>query len=258
MSFWLISSKSAHDESIKNWKDTTPEKWTIEAFLKERKFFPAMRKNDFKKGDQCILNVYGSKKLIATFEIASKPAKNKEGHTFYEIDHIDEWDHPIRREWLPKKYTEFPYRSMSINLEAHVYYELIGISNFVGNLKLNFKNEVVFHMQERVIERMMVENKTLKRLGLEVVKEQYEVAKGNIIDLLCTDQYGDLVVVEIKKKGADQTVGQLARYISYVKERAKQTQRVRGLIFTARIDDQLLKAAKAVNFDVALYQIIIK
>ena len=64
------------------------------------------------------------------------------------------------------------------------------------------------------------------------------------------------MVVELKKGTANQTVGQLARYVTDVREkRAKSTQKVRGLILTLAVDEQLVKAARGVDFEVVLCQL---
>jgi RecB family endonuclease NucS len=78
------------------------------------------------------------------------------------------------------------------------------------------------------------------------------LAPGNRIDFLCRDQRGDLVVVELKKRGADQTIGQLARYITDVRElKTKSGQKVRGVVLAQSVDEQLIKAARAIDIDVA-------
>ena len=69
------------------------------------------------------------------------------------------------------------------------------------------------------------------------------------IDFLCTDeQSGDFVVLELKRgQTSDSTVGQLLRYVAYVKENiAKPGQSVKGLIVAKEIDDALRYAIKDV------------
>jgi len=67
------------------------------------------------------------------------------------------------------------------------------------------------------------------------------------IDFLCRDQTtGDLVVVELKRgKSADMVVGQILRYMGWVKENlAERGQRVQGIIIASEIDDSLRYALK--------------
>ncbi len=82
------------------------------------------------------------------------------------------------------------------------------------------------------------------------------------IDFLCTDQSThEFVVIELKKgKSSDSTVGQLARYMSWVQENlAKPNQKVRGLIIAKDVDEALSYAIKSVpNVSVLTYRIDFK
>lgn len=257
MTYWIVSSKTSHDASIMEWEDTDRQKWTTDGFLKNKRFLPTNCQKDFGRGDSCILNVYGMKQLVADFAIASEEQKDAAGDIFYDIDPVNEWDYPVSQELLPPKYKKLIVRSPSKRISETDYHELIGIRNFVGNLRFNYRNQLPVHIKETDVEKMMVSNASLKKLHLEIVEEQYELAPGNIIDFLCKDSKGDLVVVELKKRGADQTIGQLARYITDVRElKAKAGQKVRGVVLAQSVDEQLIKAARAIDIDVALYQFV--
>lgn len=72
-------------------------------------------------------------------------------------------------------------------------------------------------------------------------------AGGRFIDILATDNAG-YVVIELKvSKGYDRVVGQLLRYVSWVKKHhADPGQRVRGVIVAKHISDDLLLACSEV------------
>ena len=82
------------------------------------------------------------------------------------------------------------------------------------------------------------------------------------IDFLCTDKRtGALVVIELKRgKSSDSTVGQVLRYISWVKENiANAGQKVRGIIIAKEIDDALRYAVKGLEMvDVLTYKVDFK
>ncbi|MBN1328664.1 MAG: EVE domain-containing protein [Candidatus Heimdallarchaeota archaeon] len=82
------------------------------------------------------------------------------------------------------------------------------------------------------------------------------------IDLLAIDtETNEIVVIELKKgKSSDSTVGQLLRYISWVKEHLAETnQNVRGIIISKEIDDALKYAVKGLpNIEVKTYEINFK
>jgi len=157
---------------------------------------------------------------------------------------------------LPQKYTEQLSRSASTDITEKDFYELIGIRNFTQNLKLNYKNRLKININEEDIENLLDSKNTLKSKGLDIINRQVSFSPNNIIDLLCKDEKGDIVVVELKKGSANRVIGQLARYINDVREHfAKPTQKVRGIILSFNIDEQLIKAARAVDFEVVLYQL---
>lgn len=79
------------------------------------------------------------------------------------------------------------------------------------------------------------------------------------IDFLCLDKdNGDFVVVELKRgKTSDSTVGQILRYLSYVKKHlAKPGQQVRGIIIAREADEALRYAVEPLtNVAVLTYRV---
>jgi hypothetical protein len=70
------------------------------------------------------------------------------------------------------------------------------------------------------------------------------------IDFLCIDeQTGDFVVIELKKgRSSDAVVGQVLRYIAWVKENlAEEGQGVRGIVIAREADESLKYSVKAVD-----------
>jgi endonuclease len=67
---------------------------------------------------------------------------------------------------------------------------------------------------------------------------------GRFIDILAVDSHGDLVVIELKvSRGYDRVVGQLMRYIAWIrKHQAEPEQKVRGIIVAREISEDLLLA----------------
>ncbi|TWO71441.1 DUF1016 family protein [Caenimonas sedimenti] len=80
-------------------------------------------------------------------------------------------------------------------------------------------------------------------------------AGGRFIDLLAVDKTGALVVIELKvSKGYDRVVGQLLRYVNYVRrELAAPGQRVRGIIICRNMTEDLRLACASIP-DVELYE----
>jgi len=96
---------------------------------------------------------------------------------------------------------------------------------------------------EKVLEEVVVRYLEEIEPGLTLVDRQLSTPAGRL-DLLCKDATGTYVVVELKKaQGTDQVVGQVLRYMGWVKE-AKGTE-VRGIIIVQSKDQRLSYAIKA-------------
>jgi len=80
------------------------------------------------------------------------------------------------------------------------------------------------------------ESKAQQRIMLD--DENKQIGR---LDLLAKDSSGNFVVIELKKgKESDQVIGQLLRYMGWVKEKlCIDTQDVRGLIICKKIDSKL-------------------
>lgn len=251
MNYWIVSSRHKRDPVTERWD----EKWTVESFLHSKRFFPWNRKNEFKKNDCCILKASGSMNFMGDFKIISDQKKDDKKDIFYEIN-ANEWVFPVHQHTLPMRYKRLLTRSLSISIGEEEYYGFLGIRDFTQNLRINYKNRLKVRVSEKDLESLLDAKSALSSIRLEIVHRQLAVTPGNIIDLLCKDDKGDYVVVELKKRSANETIGQLARYITDVRENfATVGQKVRGIILALDIDEQLIKAARCIDFDVVLYQL---
>ena len=98
---------------------------------------------------------------------------------------------------------------------------------------------------EKNLEDFVEQQLDVIETGLCLVQRQLSTPAGRL-DLLCKDALGNYVVVEIKKsKGTDQVVGQILRYMGWVKEEYPKSN-VRGIVIVAKKDDALRYAIKAV------------
>jgi hypothetical protein len=78
---------------------------------------------------------------------------------------------------------------------------------------------------------------------------------GRYIDILAVDSAGGYVVIELKvSKGYDRVVGQLLRYVGWIKKNhAESGQRVRGIIIAKQISEDLRLACSELP-SVSLYE----
>jgi len=90
----------------------------------------------------------------------------------------------------------------------------------------------------------------------ELVSQQYRTSIGPI-DILTKDkETGNYVVIELKRaQTSDDTIGQVTRYMGWVKENLNDPG-VKGIIIAGRYDEKLQYAQSMVaNVDVYLYQV---
>ncbi|MGD0570805.1 MAG: endonuclease NucS domain-containing protein [Candidatus Sulfotelmatobacter sp.] len=100
------------------------------------------------------------------------------------------------------------------------------------------------HLAERNLEDFVVQRLQEIEPGLRLVSRQLSTLAGRL-DLLCMDASGCYVVVELKRmQGTDQVVGQILRYMGWVRE-FYHTEKVRGIIIVGKKDPTLKYAVMA-------------
>src|SRR5207249_220152 len=98
---------------------------------------------------------------------------------------------------------------------------------------------------ERILEEFLARSPESIEPGLRVEARQLVTPAGRL-DLLCRDTEDRYVVVELKiVRGTDQVIGQLLRYMGWVKEHYA-TEEVRGIVVALNKDERLDYAIKAV------------
>lgn len=84
---------------------------------------------------------------------------------------------------------------------------------------------------ESDIEDFLISHITLLENNLILISNQYKTPVG-FIDILCKDMNDNFVVIELKKhRCSDKVVGQIQRYLVWVKENLTKKENVRGIIF---------------------------
>lgn len=113
---------------------------------------------------------------------------------------------------------------------------------------------------EKDLQNFLSKNLSLIEPGLYLYEEEgitgVEFPVGNrFVDILALDKKKNYVVIELKvSRGYDRVVGQLLRYIGWIRQNhADSNQLVRGVIVAREISDDLLLACATVD-NVELYE----
>ena len=123
-------------------------------------------------------------------------------------------------------------------------------------------SSITKNIHEANLESILAENLEYLEVGLKLIKRQFTCSGIGRIDILCEDEDGNLVVIELKKFGAkhDSIIDQIARYMGYIKKHvAKKNQNIRGIIIVGKIDEKLEYAVSAFsNIEVKKFTMFIE
>jgi hypothetical protein len=133
----------------------------------------------------------------------------------------------------------------------------------VGNLPMDEEEPKTAEefTYERDLRNYLAKNLSKIEPGLKLYEEEdgitgieFDVG-GRRIDILAVSSKGDLVVIELKvSRGYDRVVGQLMRYMAWIrKNQADAGQKVRGVIVAREISEDLLLACSMLQ-DVQLLE----
>lgn len=114
---------------------------------------------------------------------------------------------------------------------------------------------------EKDLQRYLAENLGCIEPGLKLYEDEdlrgieYEAGGGRRIDILAVDRNGAFVVIELKvSRGYDRVIGQLLRYMNWVRrDLADPGQKVRGIIVCRSMSEDLRLACSSIQ-DVELYE----
>jgi RecB family endonuclease NucS len=159
------------------------------------------------------------------------------------------WSRPVPQSLIIRDISNGDVRSRLISVTerdtimietAQRVYERLGFGAADGKIVL----------LERGIEEAIKPN--LGGMGLKLagkgIQDQFSMGPGvGRADLICTNENGDLVVIELKRgRSSNEVIGQVLTYVGYVKENiAASGQRVHGWIITGDYDEGLRLAASA-------------
>lgn len=161
--------------------------------------------------------------------------------------------------------------SGSIGTVSDISKYAVEIERLIGNIQMpsiicsdDTVEDLATFALEKHLEDFLVKNWKQTLLGKEydifeedgeLVGQQYPSDTGNMDILAVSKDKSTLLVVELKKgRASDNVVGQIQRYMGYVKEElAEPSQQVKGVIIALE-DDQRIKRALSVANNIEFYR----
>ena len=126
-----------------------------------------------------------------------------------------------------------------------------GTAEFVGDSEFAYESD----LRDYLARNLGLLEPGLKLYESEGISGLEFPAGGRLIDILAVDSSGALVVIELKvSRGYDRVVGQLMRYMGWVREKlADEGVKVRGMIVAREISEDLKFACSEISH-VDLYE----
>ncbi len=257
--YWIFSNKpsGAYGERI----------WDMSTILRTNRYWLKKSEKNLgrvKVGDVVYLRTYG-RGIVGRCVIGGpwKEARKQEDKGIvagaFPITDVEWWSHPVPQSLVFGELSNQNHRMRiaratpedAIRIEtARRICERLGLGQADG--------EII--VLERGLEEAIKPN--LPKLGLHLanqrIRQQFSMGVGvGRSDLICEDNEGNLVVVELKRgSSSDEVVGQVLSYVGWLKENvAKEGQEVKGIICTGDFDERLRLAAKAAHIKVILVRL---
>ena len=127
--------------------------------------------------------------------------------------------------------------------------EIIENSNFLFPIEANLRDFLIKNLDTFKDSKLQLFEDENGRDGKE-----YPAGSIGNIDVLTTDENGDFVVFELKlSKGADRAIGQLLRYMGWVKINLAKGKTVKGVLVANKMDEKI-KYAILSTVDISLFE----
>ncbi len=125
-------------------------------------------------------------------------------------------------------------------------------------------NSYLFPIEANLRDFLIQNLKTVKGQNLNLFRDEngrdgkeYPTGVGPI-DILAIDDNGNFIIFELKlSRGADKALGQLQRYMGWIKKNLANGKRVSGIIVANRMDEKIKYAVSVAN-DVKLFEYNLK
>lgn len=243
--------------------------WDMSTILRKKQYSIKERENNrskVKPGDIVYLRIYGDcyhGRFIVGGKWKALPQSKQEWQNtvvgVFPMKDVELWPRTLPQSLIMRDLSNQNHRCRIVRVTrddaiiietARRVYERLGFGDAGGQIVI----------LEKGLEEAIKPN--LKKLGLKLaskdIQQQFPMGVGvGRSDLICTNENGDLVVIELKRgMTSDETIGQVLRYVGWIKENiAEEGQKVHGWIVAGDYDEQLRLAASAAQIRLLLVRL---
>ncbi len=246
---------------IGNYEDSD---WDTSTILKTKRYYFKLNERNRRNvsvGDRVLLREYGAG-YWGTCEIADEwvlddnaVQKHEIEAGWFPISKVERWDTILQFEIIRTELSNQDHRSRITKVERSDWDKVHLALKVYKNLGYG-STDGEFFVLESGLEEAVKAN--LSQLGLtlaeDTIQQQCDMGIGvGRSDLICRDQEGNFVVLELKAaQSSDYVVGQILRYMGFVRENWANAEgkEVSGIILTPSFDEQLRLAAAEANIKV--------
>jgi len=246
---WVFSNKPA---------DTYKNAWDMSHALRENEYYiweTERNRQNIQVGDIVVMRVYGGA-FIGKFKLAGEWTRNtslEDGTGFFPMENVERWRPELPQSLIMIDLSNKQWRNRIISIKTEDLVKIETAQKIYERLKYG-SGDGTFFLLERGLEEAVKQN--LEQIGLQLAEDNIaeQCVMGNEAgrsDLICKDKDDNYVVVELKRDASDIAVGQICRYMGWIKETLlNEGQSVSGIIIACSYDEQLRLAAAGAGIKV--------
>lgn len=260
MNYWVVSNNREGSYA--------DDDWDMKQILANKSYYLSEKernRSSVSTGDVVYMRIFGEsylgKFIVEGSWIPDPEGEKKHGRKTgaFPMKDIVIWKRPLQQWLIIRDLSNQDVRSRlvrmnpddSVKLEtAHKVQERLGFGSADGEILFLEKN-----LEEAIKPNLSTIGLTLAD---EAIQQQFAMGPGvGRSDLICLDNNGDLVVLELKRgMASDEAVGQVLRYVGFVRESiASEGQKVKAAIVASDYDEHLRLASMAAGIKIYIARI---
>jgi len=259
--YWIFSNKpeGAYKNNI----------WDLSTILRKKQYSIKKRENNrpkVKPGDIVYLRIYGKYyhgRFVVGGEWKELPSSKQKWQNavvgIFPMKDVELWSRPLPQSLVIRDLSNQNYRRRIVGISRDDAIMIETAQRVYARLGFGGADGEIVILEKGLEEAIKPNLKQFRlRLASKEIQQQFSMGVGvGRSDLICLDEKGDLVVLELKRgMTSDQAIGQVLRYVGWVRENmAVEGQHVHGCIVAGDYDEHLRLAASAAGIRLLLVRL---